>query len=248
MRAAAGVTARHILTSDTPRLLASGVTEPDLWGVSFDAGAALHADVAALAGRPTLGPLAPSLDVAVGYAQTHIGGTVQYGGGTRQPLPRTAALGWSAALGLDAETRLGALRLVEAQATVQGENILARESGGDDAAGGFAYAHVAGDLRPGHALTGSGDDAVTGRRGLRLVLFDALAISWGEMGGGGYTRAHSRGAEIRLGGALRALALASGYDGLASAGRFDLRLTHAVAFVGTPEETAVDGIALVFHR
>ena len=246
VRVAAGAALRHVVTSDAPLVFADGVEERALRGVTADLGVALHADLARLAGLGPLGPLAPEAEVTLGYAQTHLGGTVRYSGGAPAPLPRMAALGWSARLGLRAETSSGPLSLLTLQATLQGEHLLAREGGAPEAP--FAYASLTGALGPGHALTGRGDGGVTGRRGLRVAALDAVAVSWGALGGGGYADATSWGAEVRLGGLLRAGALAAGRDALAEAGRrVDLRLSRAVAFADTPEAATVTGATLVLR-
>ena len=247
VRVALGATARFISTTDAPVYDGARFSVGRLRGASADVGVLASADVARLAGRPAAFGLAPALDVAAGYALTHLAGTVRYTGFARQALPRTGALGWSVRAGLDLP--LGgapgrALRLVEAEAAFQGERRLVRET--DTAT---TYDALTGGLGLRDAFTGGGSAATTGRRGVRVALAETLALSVGRFDGGGYANVVTRGVEVSAAGAFAALAqrLTPGPRARALA-RTDLRVGRTTVFAGTPDAATRTTITLVVGR
>ena len=240
VRLAAGATGRAIATSDAPTWTGERYRTATLYGASLDLGLAAEADVTRLAGAPRLGPLAPDVQLRAGYGQTHISGHVRYAGFEASPLPRTAALGWSARAGLDLPLRARAVRLVDLEASFQAERSLVRA---DD------YAPLLGGLSPLAALGGTGDADTVGRRGARVVLGETLALGAGRYDGWGYDGVQTRSAELRAGGALSLIAALADRPELdALARRTDLRLGRVSTFVGTPEETARTQFTLVLTR
>ena len=240
LRIAAGLTGRAIATSDAPVWTGERYQTETLRGISVDIGVATEADVTEVLGAPRLGPLVPDLQLRAGYAQTHISGTVRYSGLGASPLPRTAALGWSARAGLDLPLRARELRVLDVEASFQAERSLVRESD---------YAPVLGGLSPARALTGAGDEQTVGRRGVRVVLGETLALSAGTYDGWGYDGVQTRAAELRAGGALHALATLADRPALdALARRTDLRLGRVSTFVGTADETTRTQLTLVLRR
>jgi hypothetical protein len=147
-----------------------------------------------------------------------------------------------------ADMRLGAagtLRVVEIELAIQSETRLVRESADSE----FSYAPAMGDMSIADAVVGRGDDVVTGRRGFRVTLLDAISVSQGWFGGAGYPNTASRALEFRLAGPLRIAAGLTGSRRLAAAAaRFDLRLTRAVTFIDTPHETTMHGFSLLARR
>ena len=245
VRVALGATARLITTTDAPVYDGARFSVGRLRGATADAGVLVSADVARLAGRPRAFGLAPALDVTAGYALTHLSGTVRYSGFARQALPRTGALGWSARAGLDLPLAAGrALRLVEAEAAFQGERRLVREHDGTT-----AYDALTGGLGVGDALTGSGSDVTTGRRGVRVALAETVALSWGRFDGGGYRDVVTRGVEVRTAGvfAFASRHLAGGPFARALA-RTDLRVGRTTVFAGTPDAATRTTVTLVVGR
>ena len=244
VRVALGATARFVTSTDAPVYDGARFTVGRLHGATADLGVLATADVARLAGRPSIGRFSPALDVSAGYAQTHIGGMVTYSGFGRQALPRTGALGWSARTGLDLAVNGRPLRLVEAEAAFQGERRLVRKADGVT-----TYAALTDGFSISDALTGSGDDATTGRRGLRLGLAETLSLSWGRFDGGGYRSVETRGIEVRTAGlfALAAQRVVPGRlaDALA---RTDLRLGRTTVFAGTDAATTRTTLSLVIGR
>ena len=179
-------------------------------------------------------------ELRAGYAQTHIGGTVRYSGFDASPLPRTAALGWSANAGLSLPVGAHALRLVDVDVSVQAERTLVRDGAYDAALGG---------LSPLDALHGAGDGATVGRRGVRVGLCETLAAGAGRYNGWGYDHVQTRSVEVRAAGALKALAAVTDYAALSDvARRADLRLGRSAAFVGTPDEAMRTQLTLVLSR
>lgn len=242
VRGALGVTGRHITTTDAPVFDGDRFNATELTGATVDVGAALAADVDALVALPAIGALRPDAEVRAAYAQTHIAGTVQYSGFGPMPLPRTAALGWSATAGLDLPLASGALRLVEVDVSAQAERSLVRMAS-------QSYDAVLGGLSPLRALGGTGDEATTGRRGLRFVLAETFAFSAGRYDGWGYNDVRTRSAELRAGGALHLLAEALDHDALNDlARRTDLRLGWVTAYAGTVEESTRAQLTLVVGR
>lgn len=240
LRVAFGATGRAITTSDAPSWTGERYATGTLRGASLDLGVAATADLAALAGRPRLGAFTPHAELRAGYAQTHIGGTVRYSGFNASPLPRTAALGWSASAGLDLPVGEHALRVVDLDVSVQAERTLVRDGAYDAALGG---------LSPLDALHGSGDEATVGRRGVRVVIGETLAVGTGRYNGWGYDRVRTQSVELRAGGALKALAAVTDHAVLADvARRADLRLGRTATFVGTPDQAARTQLTLVLSR
>lgn len=240
VRLAAGLTGRAIATSDAPAWTGERYQTETLRGASLDLGLAAEADVTALLGAPRLGPLTPDVQLRAGYAQTHISGLVRYSGFDASPLPRTAALGWSARAGLDLPLGARAVRLLDVEASFQAERSLVRETD---------YAAALGGLSAARALGGSGDEQTVGRRGARVVLGETLALGAGQYDGWGYDGVQTRSAELRAGGALSVLAALADRPALdALARRTDLRLGRVSTFVGTPDETTRTQLTLVLKR
>lgn len=241
-RAAVGATARYVTSTDAPVWNGTGFSVGQIRGMTADAGAMASVDVAALAGRPHVGVLRPALDVTAGYAQSHLGGAVQYSGFERQTLPRTAAVGWSARAGLDLPTAVRPVRLVEAEVAVQTERRLI--TAGPD--GNVTTARVTGGMRAGQILTARHDDLTTARSGVRLALAETLALSWGGFEGGGYREVRTRGVEVSAAGAFALAASRLAPGPLADAlGRTDLRLARETVFAGTPEASSRTTLTLV---
>jgi hypothetical protein len=251
LRAALGATVRQVSTTDRA-VLQDGLADVSRRGVlTTDVGLALSADVASVAGNPTVqvpivGTVRPALEVTAGYAQAHIGGRMRYSGAEWQALPRTGRLGWGAVAGLDlAFGHAGAIRAVEFEFASQAETRLVREPSD----GVFTYAPALGDVDAVDALIGRGDASVTGRRGLRLAALETVSFSWGTFGGGGFDNVRSHAVEIRLAGPLKALAALTDSPRLAGAARrLDLRWTRAVTFAGSSYETTMHGISVIVRR
>lgn len=242
VRVAVGATGRHISTTDAPVFDGARYTTRKLRGGTLDLGVAVSADLDDLARLPRLGPLEPSVEVRAGYAQTHISGLVQYSGFGAMPLPRTASLGWSATAGLDLPTTRGAFRLAEFEVATQAEHSLVQM---DDE----SYAAVTGGLSPLRAAAGTGDGATTGRRGLRVVIAETIALSAGRHDGWGYDNVRSHSVELRAGGALHLLAGAldlPAADDLAQ--RTDLRIGRVTTYAGTADESTRTQFTLVLRR
>ena len=239
VRLALGATARYVTTTDAPRWTGERYDIHSLRGVTTDLGAAVSADVMRLAGSPALGALRPALDVTAGYAQSHLGGTVQYAGYERQSLPRTATVGWSAVGGLD----LPALRLVEAEVAVQADQSLVRDEDGMT-----RYDWAVGSLAPASALLGTGGERTTGRRGVRVELAETLSLARGRFDGWGYDDAQTRSVELRTAGAFALLAGPSDRGPLADLRRLDLRVGRMTVWAGTPDATTRTTVSLVVGR
>ena len=242
VRVAAGATVRYITSTDAPVSDGARFTVGRLRGVTADVGVLAAADLARLAGRPRVGAFAPALDVSVGYAQTHVGGRIRYSGFGQQALPRTGALGWSVRAGLDVYVAGRTLRLVEAEGAFQAERRLVGRTGAD-------YAALTGGASLADALSGTGGDVTTGRRGVGLTLAETVSLSWGRTDGGGYRDVATRSVQIRTGALVSAVASHLGADRLAGAlTRTDLRIGRTVVFAGTPDAAARTTLSLVVRR
>ncbi|HYE96467.1 MAG TPA: hypothetical protein VD962_09680 [Rubricoccaceae bacterium] len=245
VRGAVGLATRFVSSTDSPTFEGDEFSVGRIWGFTMDLGAMAAADVARLVALPRVGPMRPALEVSAGYAQTHIGGTVGYSGSSyRDPLPRTALLGWAASAGLDLPLATSTLRVVQADLALQAEHSLVHRR--ED--GSCGYGLVLGDMNVARALTGTGNEETTGRRGLRLALAETVELSAGEFHGGGY-EGRSYGVAVRAAGPLKAAAHLTARPVLARlADHFDVRYTHAVYFAGTPNETAFGGLSLAVRR
>lgn len=239
LRVALGTSARLITSTDAPVFDGTRFTVGRLRGMTADAGVLVSADVARLAGRPTLGQFAPALDVTAGYAQTHIGGLVKYSGFEGQPLPRTGALGWSARAGLDLPVGGRPFRVAEVEGAFQAERRLAEQT---DA--GLTYAPLTAGFGVTDALAGTGSVLTTGRRGVRVGLAETLSLSWGTFEGGGYRDVATRSVELRTAGLFALTAGRLGSVGRALA-RTDLRVGRTTVFAGSPDAASRMTVSLV---
>ena len=240
VRLSGGATARFVTATDAPVWTGQSYAVGRLRGVTLDVGATLAADVAALAGRPSVGPLQPSLDVTVGVAQTHWSGAIQYSGFSPRATPRTAALGWSVRAGLDPLRSSRPLRLVEAELAVQAEQSLVRSS-----EAGFVYASALDGPSVRSVAFGTGTASTTGRRGVRLTVLETLTLSWGRFDGWGYADARTHSVEVgsrALVAALAPVPLARRLE------PFDLRLGWTTVFAGSDHETRRASVRLVVGR
>ena len=243
LRGGVGVTGRYVTATDVPVWTGTTYRTGQLRGASLDLGAQAQADVAALAGSPTIGMLRPTLDVTVGYAQTNISGAIRYSGFDRQPLPRTAAAGWSVRAGLDLPVASGAVRLVEIEAAVSGERSLVRQS-----AGTTSYAVLSNGMDVWSAATGAGDEATTGRRGLQITLGETVVVSTGRFDGWGYSGVQTRGWELRTAGLSRALARAVPSVLAPILQRTDVRVGRSTVWAGTDNAASRTTLSLVVTR
>ncbi len=243
VRVAAGVTGRYVTSTDVPVWDGDSFSAGQLRGFTFDGGVQAQADVAALAGRPTVAGLTPALDVTAGYAQTHIGGAVRYSGFSQQALPRLGALGWSARTGVDAPVGRATVRLVEAEVAFSAERLLVQQD-----AGTTAYALVSGGLPLAAPLTGTGDERTTGRRGARVALAETVALSWGRFDGWGYTDAKTHSWEVGTMGAARWLATRTDGTFADVLRRVDVRVGQTTVWAGTVNEETRTTVTLALRR
>lgn len=239
IRISGGTTVRTL--SSTDGLAAE--THRSLRGASFDVGTAVDADLTALFGAPSLGPLRPTVTASAAYAQTHIGGEVRYAGAPLQALPRTATIGWGGTVGLALPLDNGAsLPLLHITGTLQADHLLARRISADD----YDYAALVGALRPQHVLPGRSSDAVTTRRGARVTFGETVSLAIGTFNGGGFPSTDTRGVEIRLAGLLALTSTLTESRPLNWAARhLDFRLSRATYFADSEEEVALTGISLL---
>lgn len=243
VRLAVGATGRYVTSTDVPVWDGDSFEVGQLRGVTADVGVLVQADVAALAGRPTVAGLAPSLDVTAGYAQTNIGGAVRYSGFSRQALPRLGALGWSARAGLDTPVGAATVRLVEAEVAFSAERLLVEQT--PESTG---YALVVGRMPLAAPLTGAGDDRMAGRRGVRVALAETVGLSWGRFDGWGYTQAQTRSWDVGTAGASRWLATRADGPLADVLRRLDLRVGQTTVWAGTPNAETRTTVTLAWKR
>lgn len=242
-RVAAGATGRYVTSTDVPVWDGSAFHAERLRGVTFDGGVLATADVAALAGHPQIVGTMPALEVTAGYAQTHMGGAIQYSGFDRQSLPRLGALGWSAQTGIDIFMDGKLLRLVNLEVAFGAERLLATEENGTT-----RYAHVTGGLPLGAALRGTGDARTTGRRGIGLSFAETVSLSWGRFDGWGYDDAQTRHWEIGTAGAMRWLSTRTPGALSNVLQRTDFRLGQTTVWAATPRAETRTVATLILRR
>lgn len=241
VRGGVGVTGRYVTATDVPVWTGATYQTGRLRGASLDLGAQVQADVAALAGRPTLGALTPALEITAGYAQTNLSGAIRYSGFANQPLPRTASAGWSLQAGLELPVAGGTLRLVDAEASFSAERSLVRQGDGTT-----SYAALTNGLGAANVAFGTGGTATTGRRGVRLTLAETLALSTGRFDGWGYEDVQTRGWEVRTAGLSRLLSGRVPFAPILA--RTDLRVGRSTVWAGTDEAASRTTLTLVVTR
>ncbi|MEM9997412.1 MAG: hypothetical protein AAF809_06890 [Bacteroidota bacterium] len=243
VRVQLGANLRFVTSEEAIGVDADGtVLTGEIQGTTLDVGALVEAPVLGLLGVAQQADFRPALDLAVGYAQVHVGGEVG-SGAFAQPLPRMARLGYAVTFGLDHRTRLDAyIQLVEATVAIQAEHQLTRVA----ADGAVSYEPVLGDLNLlDNALLGRGSDITTARRGLRLTFFETFGLHYGYFDGFGYDARRTSGFEVRLGGALRVYALSTGNERLAAlAERYDVSFSTATYFAGARSESQFASLTL----
>jgi hypothetical protein len=218
-----------------------------LHGFTLDLGILAEADITRLMGNPQIGRVQPELSVAIGYAQSSIGGTIGYTGQpSRSALPRTARLGWSASAGLALPVGSTSLKALQADISVQAEHLLVRH--GDENA--YSYEHILGNLDViENGLLGRGSADVTARHGVRVAFFETLAVSQGGFDGWGFQHAETGGLEFRLAGPLKILGGLLDNARLSEiADRYDVRFSRSVYFKNESNESTFSGISFVVHR
>ncbi|HLA64160.1 MAG TPA: hypothetical protein VK610_07010 [Rhodothermales bacterium] len=241
VRVDAGVAFRY----DTRRSSAfvNGAEETtSVGGPSFDLG--ITASLPLLRPRLTEARSGPFLDLSLGYVQRHIGPDRAWD--ERSPdaapdiLPRTATLGYAVRHGIAARYPLGDLRTVEFAVAVEADALL-NLIGLDPDANGPYPAHeneralLVGDLRPVHVLFGGiGENGytVSGRRGLRVTVCEALWIAAGQSTGPYAGSGTTAGLGVSMREAIYALGVLRNDAGLVARGRrpFDLRYALAAQF------------------
>ncbi len=246
-RVGIGTTVRHVSSTDRASFENDRLFISQLRGVTFDVGLLAEADVTRMLGNPAVGRLLPSLSIAVGYAQSSIGGTLSYSGQSgRSALPRIARIGWSISGGFVLPLKTASIRFVRADVSVQAEHLLVRADG----EAGYSYEPFIGDLDViQNGLLGQGSASVTGRRGYRIALLESIAISRGGFDGWGFENGKTSGMEFRLAGPLKILGELTGNGRWTEmADRYDVRFTRAVYFSGEMNESTFSGISFVVKR
>lgn len=214
-------------------------------GLAASVGLLGTADLAALAGAGG-GGVIPVAEVSVGYAQRNIGPSVDFefrlgdeSQAYQTPLPRQAALGWSAVLGTDVMAPGGRVPAVRVSANVEGVGSLVEGRGFED---DYGYDPFLGPLRLGHALTGRGrydvvdcgtdctayQDA-TGHRAATLEIADAVSFTLASRQfGSEEERRASWGIGVDVAGALRTVGAVQNDASLRALGeRLGLRVDYA---------------------
>ncbi len=246
-RVGIGTTVRYVTTTDRASLENESLAVSSLRGFTFDLGVLAEADITRLLGHPSFWRIQPTLSVAMGYAQSNIGGTVAYSGQfAASALPRTARLGWSASGGLAFPLKMTSMQFVQADFSVQAEHLLVRENGVAD----YSYEPFLGGLNViRNGLLGQGSATVTARHGYRIAFLESFAISRGGFDGWGFDDVKTRGMEIRLAGPLKIISEITRNTRLANlANRYDVRITRSVYFYGGLNESTFNGISFVVKR
>ncbi|MEL6614967.1 MAG: hypothetical protein AAFQ43_04485 [Bacteroidota bacterium] len=205
-------------------------------GVTLDLGTAVTVPVL---GRTPTGAVSPFLDLSTGYAQRHLTLATE-DLFDRDGVPTTArvgVLGYGARAGLDVALGTGRVRAVELDGRIEGNADLDRFEGscsGDELPCDppvLVRNALVGPLGVSNVLLGDGGTHVSGRRALRLTLFDALSITRGHLEGNGYVEpVTSWGGSLDVGGGLRAFGLASGDARLVRTGeRLSVRVGYSVS-------------------
>lgn len=246
-RVGIGTTVRYVSSTDRASIENERLAVSEVRGLTFDIGMLGEADIARLLGHPAIGRIQPSLTVAVGYAQSNMGGTVGYSGQYgRSALPRIARLGWSASGGFAIPLKTMTMQFVQADVSIQAEHLLVRENGPAD----YSYEAFLGDLDViENGLLGRGSDSVTGRHGYRIAFLESFAFSRGGFDGWGFDDVKTSGMEFRLAGPLKILGELTGNARLTEmAGRYDVRFTRSVYFDGDMNESTFNGVSFVVKR
>lgn len=146
----------------------------------------------------------PYCDVSLGYAKTNIGDKVSYlDPSQKDPIPRTAKLGYALSTGADFRMRDISIRALGIDWSVDASDRLVTDDGNYQ--GGLL-----GDISfGGNLLSAKSDDEVEIHKGLRLQFFDFLAITSGRFYGPGWENVKTSGYSLGAKGILKALAASS---------------------------------------
>lgn len=164
----------------------------------------------------------PYFDVSLGYAKTNIGDKVSYlDTDQKDPIPRTAHLGYALSAGVDFRMRDISLRALGIDWSVDASDILI--SKGEYQGGLLGNISFGGNL-----LSAKSDREVDIRKGFRVQFFEFLQITSGRFYGAGWEHPQTSGFGLGARGILKALSAYSSNRTLRyMADHFDLQYARS---------------------
>ena len=151
--------------------------------------------------------LKPNVDFVLGYSLLNIGKEVVYTDSEQKdPLPRTARLGYSFNFSLDLQSNKSTFNFFSYSFSVEADDhyLIKRSTYG----GSFEYQNILGDIKFGRNLIElRADDYATVHRGHILRFFETVIFTSGRMHGGGYDHRKTDGLGVSSEGLIKLYSL-----------------------------------------
>jgi len=150
--------------------------------------------------------LKPNVDFVLGYSLLNVGKEVVYADpAQKDPLPRTARLGYSFNFSLDLHSSKSTFDLFDYSFSVEADDRLIKWS---DDGSNFKYQNILGDIKIGKNLIElRGDDYTTVHRGHILRFFETVIFTSGRFHGGGYNHRKTDGLGVSSEGLIKLYSL-----------------------------------------
>jgi len=156
--------------------------------------------------------LKPNVDVTLGYAASNIGDEIFYVDQfQKDPLPRTARLGYTIDFSIDSKIYGTAIKALGYSFTAEAEDLLVKKNmyiSGiyDTSYSGTQYQGAMGDIKVGRNLIElKGDDDVAIHRGHMLKVFETVTFAFGRLNGSGYNNIKTNAISISSDGLFKLL-------------------------------------------
>jgi len=257
----AGVTYKNINSSITSPIFDSTLTTYEAKGNSWDFGFLINLPLLKLIDdKITFNilnkkPLKPFVNISFGYSQSNIGDEIYYvDPAQKDPLPRTARLGYGISSGVDIQFDDKPLKFIGMDFTVDAEDLLLKYK--TDPGIFFpvtrfdGYQSFIGDINIGrNILQVKGDENVITHAGVQLNFLESFLLKFGQMKGRSDNNRSTNGFEIRSSGLLKFLSSVTNSSVVRFiSNHFDVRYYNSNYKAASDLKTNIKGIAFYVHN
>lgn len=199
-------------------------------------------------------PTKPFFDLSLGYSQLNIGDEIYYNDPLQKdPLPRTAKLGYGISTGFDFDIDNTFIRVFSIDFTVDAEDKLLEYeiiNSGNPVIPNMkrfkGYQSFIGDINIGKNIFQiKGDENVISKTGFQINVFEFFTYKQGHLSGDGYNSVKTNGFEIRSKGILKFINAVSSIEAIKFITNcFDLRYSYSKYSIDDGVETKFHGISI----
>mgnify|MGYP000164334556 CR=1 FL=1 len=199
-------------------------------------------------------PTKPFFDLSLGYSQLNIGDEIYYNDPLQKdPLPRTAKLGYGISTGFDFDIDNTFIRVFSIDFTVDAEDKLLEYeiiNSGNPVIPNMkrfkGYQSFIGDINIGKNIFQiTGDENVISKTGFQINVFEFFTYKQGHLSGDGYNSVKTNGFEIRSKGILKFINAVSSIEAIKFITNcFDLRYSYSKYSIDDGVETKFHGISI----